>query len=337
MNGLSNIQFVHPWVFLLIPIVLGAFIWYYLNRQSYFPRLNMSSLQGVEDIATLKAKLTFLSPLLRFLSLLALVFAMARPQTVLQEEEVKAEGIDIVLVMDLSSSMLAQDFKPDRLTVSKVVAGNFVQGRKYDRVGLTAFAGEAYTQAPLTTDHSVILDFLNPEEGLQVGRLQDGTAIGMGLATAVNRLKDSKVKSKVVILLTDGVNNSGYVKPLDAAEIAKAFDVKVYTIGVGSMGSAYAPMNRNARGQFRYSLSPVEIDENLLREISGMTGGRYFRATDEESLQQIYASIDQLEKTEIEVSVLKRYQDKFYLFAMIGLICLFLEMILKYTLLRSIP
>ena len=337
MNGLNNIQFVHPWFFLLIPLVLGAFIWYYLRRKTYFPRLNMSTLQGVEDIVSLKSKLTILSPILRFISLLALVFAIARPQIVLQEEEVKAEGIDIVLAMDLSSSMLAQDFQPDRLTVSKVVAGDFVKGRKYDRIGLTAFAGEAYTQAPLTTDHSVILDFLDPEAGLQCGRLKDGTAIGMGLGTAVNRLKDSKVKSKVVILLTDGVNNQGYIKPMDAAEIAKEFGVKVYTIGVGSMGEAYTPSNRNGRGQFVYRLHRVEIDEALLREISSMTGGRYFRATDAESLQSIYASIDQLEKTEIEVSVLKRYQDKFYLFALIGLVCLFLEMILKYTFLRSIP
>ncbi len=337
MNGLNNIQFVHPWFFLLIPVVLGAFIWYYLQRHTYFPRLNMSSLQGVEDIASLKAKLTVLSPILRFLSLLALVFAIARPQTVLQEEEVKAEGIDIVLVMDLSSSMLAKDFEPDRLWVSKVVAADFVQGRKYDRIGLTAFAGEAYTQAPLTTDHSVILDFLNPQAGLQCGKLTDGTAIGMGLATAVNRLKDSEVKSKVVILLTDGVNNTGYVNPINAAKIAKEFGVKVYTIGVGSTGAAYTPRNRNGSGQFIYSLQSVEIDEALLKEISSMTGGRYFRAKDAESLQRIYSSIDQLEKTEIEVTVLKRYQDKFYLFALIGLICLFSEMILKYTLLRSIP
>ncbi len=337
MSALNNIYFLHPWFFLLIPVIIGAFFWFYIRRASYFPRLNMSSLQGVEGISTLRSKLGLLSPILRFLSLIALVFAMARPQSVLQEEEVKAEGIDIVLVMDLSSSMLAQDFKPDRLWVSKAVAGDFVRGRKYDRIGLTAFAGEAYTQAPLTTDHSVILDFLNPEDGLRIGRLEDGTAIGMGLATAVNRLKDSEAKSKVVILLTDGVNNTGYVKPIDAAEIAKQYNVKVYTIGVGSNGDAYTPSTRNARGQFRFSLNRVEIDEELLRNISKMTDGRYFRALDEESLQRIYASIDQLEKTEIEVSVLKRYQDKFYVFALIGLICLFLEMILKYTLLRSIP
>ncbi len=337
MNVISNTYFLHPWFFLLIPVIIGALFWYHTKRTSYFPRLNMSSLQGVEDVSTLRSKLGILSPILRFLSLTALIFAIARPQSVLQEEEVKAEGIDIVLVMDLSSSMLAQDFKPDRLWVSKAVAADFVRGRKYDRIGLNAFAGEAYSQVPLTTDHSVVLDFLNPEAGLQVGRLVDGTAIGMGLASAVNRLKDSETKSKVVILLTDGDNNTGYVKPLDAAEIAKLFNIKVYTIGVGSNGDAYTPYNRNARGQFRYSLSRVKIDEGLLREISGMTNGRYFRATDAESLQSIYASIDQLEKTEIEVTVLKRYQDRFYVFALFGLICLFLEMILKYTLLRSIP
>lgn len=337
MSFMNNIQFVNPWFFLLTPIVIGVFIWFYFQRQDYFPRLNMSSLKGVAGVSTLRSKLGILTPILRFLSLCGLIIAIARPQSVLQEEEVKAEGIDIVLVMDLSSSMLAQDFKPDRLWVSKAVASDFVRGRKYDRIGLAAFAGEAYTQSPLTTDHSVILDFLNPEAGLQCGRLQDGTAIGMGLTTAVNRLKDSDAKSKVVILLTDGVNNAGYVKPLTAAEIAQEFDVKVYTIGVGSTGDAYTPVSQNASGQFRFSLSRVEIDEALLKEISKMTNGRYFRATNVESLQRIYASIDQLEKTEIEVSILKRYQDKFYPFAFFAILCLFLEMILKYTLLRSIP
>ncbi len=337
MSFFNNIQFESPWFFLLIPIILGVTAWYYRQRNSYFPRLNMSTLQGVEGVTTIKSKMGILIPLLRFLCLTALTVALARPQSILQEEEVKAEGIDIVLVMDLSSSMLAQDFKPDRLWVSKAVAGDFVKNRKYDRIGLVAFAGEAYTQAPLTTDHSVILDFLNPEAGLQCGRLQDGTAIGMGLTTAVNRLKDSEAKSKVVILLTDGVNNAGYVKPLTAAEIAQEFNVKVYTVGVGSTGDAYTPVTRTASGQYRYGLSRVEIDERLLNEISTMTKGRYFRATNEESLQQIYASIDKLEKTEIEVSILKRYKDQFFPFALFGLICLFLEMILKYTILRSIP
>lgn len=337
MSFFGNIQFVHPWFFLIIPIVLGVFVWFYLKRSTYFPRFNMSTLQGVGGITTIKSRLGVLSPILRFICLAALTIAMARPQSVLQEEEVKAEGIDIILVMDLSSSMLAQDFKPDRLWVSKAVASDFVRGRKYDRIGLAAFAGEAYTQAPLTTDHSVILDFLNPEAGLQCGRLNDGTAIGMGLTTAVNRLKDSEAKSKVVILLTDGVNNTGYVNPLTAAEIANEFDVKVYTIGVGSIGHAHAPVTQKGQGRFTFGLSPVEIDEKLLTEISNMTNGKYYRATNAENLQKIYASIDQLEKTEIEVTVLKRYKDQFFPFAFIGLICLFLEMILKYTIFRSIP
>ncbi len=337
MSFFNNIQFVHPWFFLILPLIIGGFAWLYMRRNTYFPRLSMSTLQGVGDVTTLRSKMGILTPILRFASLIALTIAMARPQAILQEEEVKAEGIDIVLVMDLSSSMLAQDFKPDRLWVSKAVAGDFVKGRKYDRIGLVAFAGEAYTQAPLTTDHSVILDFLNPEAGLQCGRLTDGTAIGMGLATAVNRLEDSKAKSKVVILLTDGENNTGYVKPLSAAEIARKFNVKVYTIGVGTIGDAYAPVTRTASGQFRFGISKVNIDEKLLNEISTMTQGKYFRATNAESLQQIYASIDKLEKTEIDVSILKRYKDKFFPFALIGLLCLFLEMILKYTLLRSIP
>jgi len=203
-----------------------------------------------------------------------LIIALARPQLTLTEEEVKAEGIDIVIAMDVSSSMLAQDFKPDRLSVSKNVAKSFVDKRAYDRIGLVVFAAESYTQCPLTTDHRVVKDFL---DGLQCGILEDGTAIGMGLASAINRMKDSEAKSKVVILLTDGVNNSGYIKPMTAAEIAKELGTKVYTIGVGTRGRALMPQQRRGNGEYIYRMVNVNIDEDLLRTIADDTGGKRLR------------------------------------------------------------
>ena len=247
---------------------------------------------------------------------------------------VKAEGIDIILAMDLSSSMLAKDFDPDRLTVSKEVAAKFVDKRVYDRIGLVVFAGDSFTQTPLTTDHNILKDFL---ANIVCGMLDDGTAIGMGLATATNRLKDSKSKSKVIILLTDGVNNAGYIKPLTAAEIAKEYDMKIYTIGVGTTGAALTPVNRRNDGKFVFGMSKVNIDEKLLSEISKMTGGRYFRATDEAMLNSIYDEIDQLEKTEMEVNVFKRYKDIFRIPLMLAFGLLLLEFILRQTVLRTLP
>jgi len=259
---------------------------------------------------------------------------MARPQLTLQEEEITADGVDIMMVMDLSSSMLAQDFKPDRLEVSKRVAADFVSKREHDRIGLSVFSGEAFTQCPLTTDHRVVKEFL---ADLRCGLLEDGTAIGMGLATAVNRLKESESKSKVVILLTDGVNNAGYIQPITASEIAREFDVKVYTIGVGSTGDALTPVSRRSDGKYIFGLARVEIDEELLAQIADMTGGKYFRATSAESLERIYAEIDQLEKTEIEVTTIKRYSEEFHHFALWGLILLVLELFLRYTVFKTIP
>lgn len=337
MNIFGNLHFVNPEFFLLLLLIPLVVAWYYFKRAQHFPKIRLSSFNSLGDFASMRGKLRILIPIFRTLALTSLIVALARPQETLKEEEIKADGIDIVLAMDLSSSMLAQDFKPDRLWVSKQVAGDFIRGRKYDRIGLTAFAGEAYTQCPLTTDHAVLLDYLDPQAGLQCGIMQDGTAIGMGLATSVNRLKDSEAKSKVVILLTDGVNNTGYVKPLTAAEIAQEFKIKVYTIGVGSTGDAYAPVSKKSNGDFFFGMSRVQIDEQLLREISGITGGRYYRATSAESLQRIYAEIDKLEKTELEVSILKRYQERFHPFALAGIILLLLEAFLKYLFLRAIP
>lgn len=334
MPWLDNYQFVNPEFFLLLLALPLLVVWYTRTHQRRYASLRMSSLKALEGMHSIRGRLRALLPLLRALAFIALVIAMARPQRILKEEEVKAEGIDIALVMDLSSSMLAQDFKPDRLEVSKRVASDFVDKREFDRISLAVFAGEAFTQCPLTTDHGIVKEFL---EGLRCGILEDGTAIGMGLATAVNRLKDSEAKSKVVILLTDGVNNAGYVKPLTAAEIAHEFDVKVYTIGVGTTGDALTPVSRRSDGRYIFGLARVEIDENLLRELAEMTGGKYFRATSEESLEQIYAEIDQLEKTEIEVTSIRRYTEEFHHFALWGLIFLILEITLRYTVLRTIP
>lgn len=331
---LGNYEFLHPWFLLLLLLLPFLWWWKYKSKKTSNSKVRFPHVGSIPNIRSFKGTLLKNLPWLRYIGLGALIIALARPQLVLKEEEVKAEGIDIIMVMDLSSSMLAQDFKPDRLTVSKEMAQDFIDKRTYDRVGLVVFAGESFTQSPLTTDHRIVKEFLGT---LESGMLEDGTAIGMGLASAVNRLKESESKSKVVILLTDGVNNSGYIKPMTAAEIAKELDVRVYTIGVGSMGNAVSPISRRSDGRYVFGLSRVEIDEELLTEVSKLTGGRYFRATNELGLQNIYAEIDQLEKTEIEVSVFKRYSEEFRKFLLIGFILLFIEWILKNTFLRTIP
>jgi Ca-activated chloride channel family protein len=294
----------------------------------------MSSLSSVEGIVSWRVRLRTYLPWLRVWSLLLLVGALARPQLSMQEESITAEGIDIVLSMDLSSSMLAQDFKPNRLEASKQVAIDFVNKREFDRISVVAFAGEAFTQCPLTTDHDIVRTFLG---SLACGTLDDGTAIGQGLATAINRVKDSETVSKVIILLTDGVNNAGYLAPDMAAQIAKEFGIKVYTIGVGSQGEALTPVSKDRFGRYRYDIAQVEIDEALLQQIAQVTDGRYFRATSMDELQQIYGIIDQLEKTEIESTVIKRYEEKFRILAFWALALLILELVLRYSVLRTIP
>jgi Ca-activated chloride channel family protein len=269
-----------------------------------------------------------------WISIALLIMAMARPQSEHAEEHVKGEGIDIFLVMDLSSSMLARDFEPDRLTVSKKVAIDFVSHRTYDRIGLAVFAAESYTQCPLTNDHEVLKEYL---AGLECGALEDGTAIGMGLAAAVNRLKDSEAKSKVVVLLTDGVNNAGYIRPATAADIAKEFGIKVYTIGVGSYGQALSPVRRRSSGEYMFGITNVEIDEELLKSIAQETGGKYYRAVSAEALQQVYNEIDQLEKTEVEITVYKRYKELYYWPLVTGLLLLTVLFLLRSTIVRTLP
>lgn len=327
-------DFKNPEFLILLGIipVIAAYFWF--RKKPYEPSMTISDVSDFIDHQAIRGRLRVLLPILRTLASIALIVALARPQLTLKEEEITAEGIDIALVMDLSSSMLAQDFKPDRLEVSKRVADEFVSKRIHDRVSLSVFAGEAFTQCPLTTDHEVMRNFLSE---LKCGILEDGTAIGMGLASAINRLKDSEAKSKIVILLTDGVNNAGYIKPLTAAEIAQEFDVKVYTIGVGSRGDALTPVSRRSDGQYIFGLARVEIDEDLLQEIADMTGGKYYRATSEEALQKIYDEIDVLEKTTIEITTMKRYSDEFYKFVMWALIFLGAEIFLRNTVLSILP
>ncbi len=331
--NMSNLYFLHPG-FLILLLLLPLAYWQMRKQSVKEPKLRLSSLTGVANIHTWRSRLRPLLPVMRALAYTALVVALARPQKTLKEEAVKAEGIDIVLSMDLSSSMLAQDFQPNRLEVSKQLAIDFVNKRQHDRIGLVAFAGEAFTQCPLTTDHPVVNTFL---AGLQCGALDDGTAIGMGLATAVNRLKDSPAKSKVIILLTDGVNNTGYQSPELAAQLAKQFDIKVYTIGVGATGQALAPVSRRSDGQYIFGMAQVEIDEALLSDIAKATQGRYFRATSAGQLKTIYDDIDRLEKTEIETTVIRRYSEEFGWFAALALLLLLLELVLKYTVLKAIP
>lgn len=330
---LDQVIFLHPYWFLLLLWIPLDILWHRWKGRTKDVRIGLPSLAGLRYTKSWRTRLYPAIYVLRYATLAALVIAMARPQKTLHEEEVNAEGIDIFLVMDLSSSMLSRDFNPDRLEVSKRVASEFVSNRPYDRIGLAVFAGEAFTQCPLTTDHRVVKDFLH---SLQCGVLQDGTAIGMGLAAGVNRLKDSEAKSKIIILLTDGVNNAGYIRPMTAAEVAKEYGVKVYTIGVGTVGDALAPMSRR-NGKYIFGMARVEIDEELLREISGMTGGKYYRATSEESLERIYQEIDLLEKTEVEVTAYKRYSEEYHVWLRLGLVLMFFGITLQWSLFRTLP
>jgi len=262
------------------------------------------------------------------------ILAFARPQIVDVSTRTKTnKGIDIVMAIDVSSSMLAQDIKPNRLAALKNVAGDFINQRRSDRIGLVIYAGESYTKTPITSDKRIVQNALN--EIRYDGIINDGTAIGMGLATAVNRLKDSRAKSKVIILLTDGVNNAGFIDPKIAAELAVEFQIKTYTIGLGSNGNARAPIGVLPNGKFQYGITKVEIDEELLKSIADATGGLYFRATDNTSLEDIYAEINKLEKTEIEEFKYYNYQEKYRILVLIAMVFLFLEWILKNTLYRS--
>jgi len=268
---------------------------------------------------------------LRTISVGILIIVLARPQATNSFQDVSTEGIDIVLTLDISGSMLARDFRPDRLEASKNVATEFISGRPYDRIGLVVFSGESFTQCPLTTDHAVLINLLRE---IRSGMIEDGTAIGEGLATAVNRIKDAGGKSKVIILLTDGMNNRGIIAPLTAAEIAKTFNVRVYTIGVGTRGVAPYPVQTPFGVKFQDM--QVEIDEDVLQKIADMTGGKYFRATDNEKLVQIYSEIDRMEKSKLDVRQYKVREEKFFLPALIAAVFFLIELIARYTVLKNL-
>lgn len=320
------------WLLLVIPGIIAGYIW---KDKTYHPELKVSSLNSFEGLQQpLKYYFRHSLIVLRILAIVLLVLVLARPQSRSSWKDVKTEGIDIVMALDISGSMLAKDLKPNRLEAAKEVAQDFIDSRPNDRIGLVIFSGESFTQCPLTTDHAVIKNLF---AGIQTGMVKDGTAIGNGLATSVSRVKDSKAKSKVVILLTDGVNNQGSVAPLTAAEIAKAFGVRVYTIGVGTIGKALAPVGMYPDGSYEYGYVDVNIDEKTLAEIGEMTGGKYFRATDNEKLREIYQEIDRLEKTIFEEKNFTNKAEHFLPFAIAAAILLLIEFLLKNSVFRSTP
>ena len=328
----ENNQFANPdffWLLLLLPL---AVLWSIFKRKEQSASLNISSIQGFAKEGILP-KLKPILFILRLLALTAVITALARPQNKNVSTKTKTtEGIDIVMAIDVSSSMLARDLKPNRLAALKEVAAEFIKKRPSDRIGLVAYAGEAYTKTPITSDKSIVLSSL---KDISYGQLNDGTAIGMGLATSVNRLKESKALSKIIILLTDGVNNSGFIEPQTAADLAIEFDIKTYTIGLGTNGNALSPIAYNYDKSFRYGMQKVEIDEKLLKEIAKVTGGKYFRATDNKKLEAIYDEINKLEKTEIEEFKYTRYEEKFRPWVLLALGLLVFEWLLRNTLFRS--
>ena len=328
----DNVDFAHPqffWLLLLIPVAMA---WYVFKRNQQTASLKISSTKGFLQNDIL-AKLRPVLMGMRLLALAAIIVAMARPQVQDVSTRTKTtKGIDIVMAIDVSSSMLARDLKPNRLAALKEVASDFIKNRTTDRIGLVAYAGESYTKTPITSDKGIVLRSLRE---ITYGELNDGTAIGMGLATAVNRLKESKAISKIIILLTDGVNNSGFIEPQTAADLALEFDIKTYTIGLGTNGNALSPVAYNADGSFRYGMRQVEIDEALLEDIAAVTGGRYFRATDNEKLEEIYAEINKLERTEIEEIKYYSYDEKFRPWALLACILIVTEWVLRHSIFRS--
>jgi Ca-activated chloride channel family protein len=330
----KHIEFAYPAFFGLLALIPVMIYWYIVKQQRRQTAMEMSSLEGLRGLPiSWKVRFRPILLALRILAYTALVVALARPQTSNTSESIDSEGIDIVLAIDISGSMLAKDLLPDRLEAAKKVAMNFVDSRISDRIGLVIFSGESFTQCPITTDHSVLK---NQIMQIKSGMLQDGTAIGMGLATSVDRLRTSKAKSKVIILLTDGVNNTGLIDPLTALEISKAFKIRVYTIGVGTIGKAPFPMPM-PDGSIQTQMQDVQLDEPLMRKISTETGGKYFRATNNKDLINIYAEIDKLEKTKVEITSYKRFAEHFFPLAMLALACILLEVVLRYTAFRSLP
>jgi len=328
----NNLEFTHPgflWLLLLIPILA---IWYYFVYKKDNATLKMASTKGFAK-QSLLAKLKPLLYVLRLLAVASLIIALARPRNVEVSKKTKTtRGIDIVMAIDVSASMLARDLKPNRLEALKTVATKFVNKRPNDRIGIVVYAGESFTQTPITSDKTIVKNTIRK---IKWGQIDDGTAIGMGLGSAVNRLKESKAKSKVIILLTDGVNNTGFVDPKTATELAKELNIKVYTIGLGTNGTALFPVAKDLNGKLIFRNAPVEIDEKLLRFIANETGGKYFRATGNKKLESIYNEINKLEKTKIEEFKYYNYQEKYRPLVLLAGFLIFVEMILRFTVYRS--
>ncbi|MEZ4855471.1 MAG: VWA domain-containing protein [Gelidibacter sp.] len=330
----EGIEFLNKdffWLLLVLPL---AVLWYLFKYNKQTAELKMSSIKGfkVTNNWLPKAKHTLF--VLRLLALALLITALARPRTVDVSTKTKTtRGIDIVIAIDVSASMLAKDLLPNRLEALKKVAGQFIKGRPNDRIGIVEYAGESYTKTPITSDKAIVLRSLNDVKYNTI--IDGGTAIGSGLATAVNRLKDSKAKSKVVILMTDGVNNSGFIDPKIASELAKEYGIKVYTIGIGTNGTALSPIGILPNGNFQYGRVQVEIDEGLLKEIANVTGGKYFRATDNKKLAEIYSEINKLEKTDVEELKFYNYDEKYRPLALLAGLLLLIEFLLRSTIFRS--
>lgn len=331
---MKNITFLNPelfWLFLLLP--LAFYIWY-RNRKKERATVKLSSIKGVKGQTSLLVKLLPVTIILRLLAFAGLIVALARPQVISVDHHVHStHGIDIVMAMDISGSMLARDLKPNRLEALKSVAADFVKQRITDRIGIVIYAAEAYTKTPVTSDKPLILNAL--KDIVYSDDIKDGTAIGVGLGTAVNRLKDSPAKSRIIILLTDGINNTGAIDPKMAADIAKQYNIKVYTIGIGTNGLAESPVGIRSNGEVVYEKVPVELDEDLMKDIAKTTGGKYFRATDTKSLKEIYDEINQLEKTKIDEQKFVNTDEKFHLFALISFILLCIEFVIRKTLFRG--
>ena len=330
---IDSIKFANPYFFLLLLLIptMVAFYFFYLNKKR--TQLTFSGLENFKGIKpSFKQKYSFLPFLLKLIAFVLAIIALARPQSSMSGQNIKTEGIDIMMALDISASMLAEDLKPNRIDAAKKVAEEFIDSRPNDRIGLVVFSGESFTQCPLTTDHAVLKNLFT---GIESGMLADGTAIGEGLGTAVNRIRNSKAKSKVIILLTDGVNNIGSIAPETAGEIAKTFGIRVYTIGVGTIGMAPYPFKTPFGIQ--YQNTEVQIDEAVLKQIASETDGKYFRATNSSKLKEIYNEIDKLEKTKINVTEFHNYTEEFYPWAIAAALILLLDIILRYTLFKKLP
>jgi len=329
----NDMNFANPellYLGLIIPLLIA---WYIFKNKKMQATLKVSSIEGFKSSKpTIRQKFRHILFVLRILAISMMIVVLARPQTSTSRKDIKTEGIDIVMALDLSSSMLAEDFKPNRLEAAKKTAIDFIESRIDDRIGLVVFAGESFTQSPVTIDHDVIKNLFSE---LKTGLIEDGTAIGMGLATSVNRLKESKAKSKVVILLTDGVNNTGLISPQTAAEIAESFNIRVYTIGVGTKGMAPYPVQTPFG--MRHQNMEVKIDEKLLKDIASLTGGKYFRATNNKALEKIYSEIDKMEKTHVDVSIYNRKTEEFFIFALAAGLFFLFELLFRYFVYRTIP